>query len=92
MSVENSPEFKKALNEAYDKQHREYLYGGGIVSSKEKIGDTLKEIRQKRLQVESDAINILLDSKKYMTMVQVEHAQEVTKLRSKRSGYTFRGE
>lgn len=50
--IEDSPEFKKALNEACERQYRGWLYGGGIVSSKDKIGETMEEIQRQRREIE----------------------------------------
>lgn len=47
MTIEESPEFQKALNEACEKQYREWTYGGGIKSSsKNTIADTMAEIQR----------------------------------------------
>ena len=54
MSVEDSPEFKKALNEACEGQYRGWLYGGGVVSSKDKIGGTMEEIQRQRQRIEDE--------------------------------------
>lgn len=53
MSVEDSPEFKKALQEACEGQYRGWLYGGGVVAkSKEGIGGTMEEIQRQRKAIE----------------------------------------
>ena len=50
MSVEESPEFQKALQEACEKQYRGYLFGGGYrkAESKDKVGETLEKIESER--------------------------------------------
>lgn len=50
MSVEDSPEFQKALTEACEKQYRGYLFGGEYkkAASKDKIGETLEKIEAER--------------------------------------------
>ena len=51
--VEDSPEFKKALNEACEGQYRGWLYGGGVIAnSKDKIGGTMEEIQRQRKAIE----------------------------------------
>jgi len=54
MSVEDSPEFKKALTEACETQYREYMYGGTYASAKSKdtIADTMEEIQRQRREIE----------------------------------------
>jgi endogenous inhibitor of DNA gyrase (YacG/DUF329 family) len=49
-----SPEFQKALNEACEGQYRGWLYGGGVVSSKDKIGGTMEEIQRQRQRIEDE--------------------------------------
>lgn len=51
MSVEDSPEFKKALNEACETQYREFLYGKDA-SPKNKIEDTVETIQRQHKEIE----------------------------------------
>ena len=51
MSVENDPEFRKALEEACERNYREYLFGAG---NSGKIGVTDAEIRSERAKIESE--------------------------------------
>jgi len=52
MSIEESPELKRALNEACERQYREYLYGASVVSSKDKAGGTPEEVQRQRREIE----------------------------------------
>ena len=48
MSVEDSPEFQAALNEACEKQYRGYLYGGNYAKahSKDTIAATMEGMQE----------------------------------------------
>jgi len=50
MSLEDSPEFKKALQEECEKQYRSFLYGGNV--PKGKVGGTPEEVQRQRREIE----------------------------------------
>ena len=81
MSVEDSPEFKKALNEACEGQYRGWLYGGGIVSSKDKIGDTMEEIQRQRREIEEKVSEARLHAERVREEMRImgdSHMREIT--------------
>jgi len=50
MSIEESPEFRKALQEECEKQYRSFLYGGNV--PKGKVGGTPEEAQRQRREIE----------------------------------------
>lgn len=60
MSVEDFPEFQRALNEACEKQYRGCLYGGEYAKahSKDTIADTMEEMQRRRKEIEAKADDI----------------------------------
>jgi hypothetical protein len=48
--IEDSPEFRKALQEECEKQYRSFLYGGNV--PKGKVGGTPKEVQRQRREIE----------------------------------------
>ncbi len=55
MSIEESPEFQAALNEACEKQYSGWLYGGSAVKAKDKskIDGVMREIQGRKREAES---------------------------------------
>jgi len=82
LSVE-SPEFKKALNEACEAQYRGWLYGGDFAkaSSKDTIGATMEEIQRQRREIEEKEKKAKLYAdriRREAELMQNEHAREIT--------------
>jgi len=79
--VSESPEFVKALHEACEHQYREYLYGGGVVSSKDKIGDTMAEIQRQRAKIEAEVAGARAHAdrvREEMRVMSDPHMREIT--------------
>ena len=79
MSVEESPEFKKALNEACEAQYREFMYGGGV--PKGKVGDTAEEIQRQRAEIEEKMAGARLHAERVRREAEImsnPHAREIT--------------
>ena len=55
MSVPDTPEFRKALEEACNGQYREWLYGGAAIKAKDrsKIDGVMKEVQGRRREAEA---------------------------------------
>lgn len=55
MTVEESPEFLRALNEACEKRYRAYLFGGedAKAHSRDTISDTMEEMQRRRKEIEA---------------------------------------
>ena len=70
MSVEDSPEFQKALNEACEKKYRGWLFGGDYkkAESRDKVGETLKEI-------EADRKRLMEKHEEYMRQAELAKQQ-----------------
>lgn len=80
MSIEKSIEFQTALNEACEKQYREYLYGEGGVSS-DKIGDTMVEIQKQRREIEEKFTEAKVHAdqrREEMRIMSDPHLREIT--------------
>ena len=94
MSVEESPEFQKALNEVCEKQYRGFLYGGEYAKShsKDSIAETMEEMQRQRRKIEAEVEGI----KKHADQVRRDtrfmsspHMREITanlKRKSRSSG------
>lgn len=82
MSVEESPEFKKALQEACEVQYRGWLYGGGVIAnSKDKIGETMEEIQKQRKDIEGKVEAARLHAERMRRTAEImsnPHAREIT--------------
>ena len=77
----SSPEFMAALNEACEHQYREYLYGGGVTASKDKIGDTMAEIQRQRAEIEATVSEARLNADRVRAEMRVmsdPHMREIT--------------
>jgi len=92
LSVE-SPEFKRALQEACEGQYRGWLYGGGVVSSKDKIGGTMDEVQRQRREIEEKVEGARLRADRVREEARImsdPHLREITenlrKLHSVESG------
>ena len=82
MSLEDSPEFRKALQEECEKQYRGWLYGGGVAAnSKDKIGDTMEEIQRQRQRIEDEVAEARIHAdriRREAELMSNEHAREIT--------------
>lgn len=80
--IEESPEFKKALNEACEAQYRGWLYGEGVIAnSKEGIGDTMEEIQRQRQKIEDKFKDARLHAERVRREAEImsnPHAREIT--------------
>ena len=79
MSVEESPEFKKALQEACEAQYREFLYGGSV--PKGKIGDTAEEVQRQRREIEERVAGARLHAERVREEARImsdPHLREIT--------------
>lgn len=84
MSVEESPEFQKALNEACERQYRGFLYGGNYARahSKDTIADTMDEIQKQRAKIEAenaDLRRMAEDTRRQASILSSAPMREITK-------------
>ena len=91
MSVEDSPEFKKALAEACEAQYREFMYGGGV--PKGSVGGSVEEVQRQRSEIEEKVAGARLHAERVRREAEImgnPHAREITenlrKLHSAESG------
>ena len=83
-----SPEFLRALHEACERQYREYLYGGGIVSSKDKIADTMEEMQRQRREIEEKVAEARVHAERRREEMRImgdPHLREITESLRKRN-------
>lgn len=91
MSIEESPEFQKALNEACEKQYRGYLFGGAYVkaASKDTVGETLEKIEAERKRLMEkhgeymQQAELMREQARFMTN---PHMREITETLRKKHG------
>lgn len=91
MSVEESPEFKKAMNEACERQYRGFLFGGEYAraSSKDTIADTMEEMQRQRNEVERTSMDARLHAEQVRNEITIKsnpHMREITSNLKRRSG------
>lgn len=86
--IEDSPEFKKALNEACEVQYRDWLYGGDYAkaSSKGTVADTMEGIQKQRKEIEEKVEGAKLHAERVRREAEImwnPHAREITENLSK---------
>ena len=83
MSIEESPEFEKALFEACEKQFRGHLFGGGYAkaSSKDTIAATMEEVKRQREHMMREIDGALAHSEKMVREAKIQthpHMRDIT--------------
>ncbi len=91
MSVEDSPEFQKALNEACEKQYRGFLFGGAFIKaqSKDAIAETMDGMQQQRREIEDKVKGLREEADKVrgdMKLRLSPHMREITANLKRKSG------
>lgn len=91
MSVPDTPEFRKELNEACEKQYRGFLYGGDYVKahSKDSIAEKMEEIQKQRKELENSSEEFRRHAERVRheaRIVSNSHMREITDNLRRRSG------